>query len=93
MSFMSDADFVAHALCDYLRPLLPAADINMISSDMGAGEPYAAISWALEAAIEDQVAIPPVFVENILALPEPGAFNDEPFVTMVARLPRWSLVA
>lgn len=93
MGFMDEVGFVGHALCDYLRPLLPASDIDIITTDLLVGEPYSAISWALEAAVEDQIPLPPVYVQNILAVKPQVRAEVYGIEELITRLPQWALVA
>jgi len=67
---MNEAELLAHALCDYLRPVVSENDITHISRPLLCGEPHASLVEALGVAINAHIALPPLFGEKILALPE-----------------------
>ena len=91
MIVMSETDFVGHALCDYLRAFLPAVDIDIIRTDLVCGEPVGAIQWALASAIDENVPLPPVYVDHIRLID--AAHHSADFENLLVRLPEWTLVA
>lgn len=93
MVIMDQVGFVAHALRDYLRPYVVEKDLQWIDSAIFAGEPFIAIMTALNFAVENHVALPPVCIENVRALDGFRGFEHQVVAESISKLPEWSLVA
>ena len=89
MTSMNEAELLAHALCDYLRPVVPEQDITYISRPLLCGEPYASIVEALGVAIDAHIALPPIFGEKILSLPGLNQDWDELIRWQLNELPKY----
>ncbi len=93
MIFMSQVDFVAHALRDYLRPHVTATDLSMIDVPLECGEPYESIAASLCVALNTPLALPPECAANVLALEGLTVEERELFSSITSQLPAWIIAA
>lgn len=93
MHRMDECKLMAHALRDYLRPHVGLAEMRFVDASMNAGEPYSAISTALGLAQHQSVAIPPLFIERITALPGWTELDRQVLEEQFAELPTWFQLA
>lgn len=87
MTFMNEAEFVAHALSDYLGTYIPQAEFATIHNIIISGEPLSGIGFALGVAVENSVAIPALLEERILSLTELTADERQLFASEFQALP------
>lgn len=89
MTAMDESTLLAHALRNYLRGFVDESELSFVDSPLDAGEPYSAITGALAIAQHSEVALPPLFIERITALPGWSA-DDHDFLEMqISSLPQW----
>ena len=93
MGRMSNVEVVAHALRDYLRPHVDADSLAWIDETLFVGEPFEALTTAVAIAVTNQVALPPVCIEAVLAVEGYDEIDLEYLETAIPQLPKWSLVA
>ena len=89
MIVMEESEFVAHALRDYMRPLVGDTDIRTIEWCLQAGESVAAISSALGIAEHLHLALPPIFRDKVMNLPEVREIERTSFEAQFASLPEF----
>lgn len=89
MNVMEESEFIAHALRDYMRPLVGDTDIRTIEWCLQAGEPVAAISSALGIAEHLHLALPPIFRDKVLNLSEVLGIERTSFEEQFASLPEY----
>ncbi len=66
---MNEAEFVAHALTDYLSAYAEASLILAMKQALRAGEAESAIGLALGIAADDNIPLPQLFRDKIFAIP------------------------
>lgn len=81
MTIMNEAEFVAHALSDYLGTYISHAESATIHNIIISGEPLSGIGFALGVAVENSVAIPELLKERILSLAELTPEEKQLFVS------------
>jgi hypothetical protein len=93
MAGMDEAEFVAHALCNYLRPLVHQADMRSIDEPLQCGEALASLSCAVGVAAVTRIPIAPEMLSHVLSLP--GLSEDDRvfFTDEIAKLPAWPVAA
>jgi hypothetical protein len=69
MMNMNEAEFVAHALTDYLSAYAEASLILAMKQALRAGEAESAIGLGLGIAIEDHIPLPILFREKVFSIP------------------------
>jgi hypothetical protein len=87
MRFMDESEFVAHALRDYLRPLVEAPQLRTIDWALDGGEPIAAISSGLGIAQHYSIALPSIFQDKVLGIEEIQGVDREAIEEQFASLP------
>lgn len=90
---MNEAEFVAHALSDYLGTYIPRAESATIHNIIISGEPVSGIGFALGVAVENSVAIPELLTERILSLEELTAEEKDLFTCEIQLLPLFQKAA
>lgn len=90
---MNEAEVLAHALCDYLRPVVSERDMAYISRPLQCGEAEASLVEALGVAIKSKVGLPPIFGEKILSLPELNSDYVDVVRSQLRQLPDYWQVA
>ena len=87
MTIMNEAEFVAHALSDYLNTYIPRAQFATIHNIIISGEPLAGIGFALGVASENSVGIPQLLAEKIMSLNELTLEEKKLFELELSSLP------
>ena len=93
MEFMSNVEIVAHALRDYVRPHVDGVSLLYIDDALFAGEPFEALTTAIAIDVSNEVALPPVCIDAVLAVDGYDEIDREFLATALPLLPKWSMVA
>jgi hypothetical protein len=93
MTGMDEAEFVAHALCNYLRPMVQKADMRSIDEPLECGEPIVSLCCAVGVAAMSRIPLAPEMISHVLELP--GLSDDDRlfFTDEFAKLPAWTVAA
>lgn len=89
MFYMDNSEFIAHALRDYLRPLVPEAELKDMDLTIFCGEADAAILEGVSFALEYEIALPPLFREKVLELGPLPLGVDKFILEALDRLPAY----
>lgn len=79
MNTMYEAEFVAHALTDYLSAYAESSLITVMHQSLMAGEPESVIGMGLGIAAENNIALPQLFRDKVLSIPNLSAVEIEWF--------------
>lgn len=93
MRFMDEATLLAHALRDFLRPIVEFSELKWMDMDLNAGEPIMSIMSGLALCQELEISLPPIFEEKIMSL---GGMTESEKVILArdfSNLPLWWQVA
>lgn len=93
MTIMNEAEFVAHALSDYLSTYISRAQFATIHNIIISGEPLAGIGFALGVAFENSVGIPQLLAEKILSLSDLTLNEQRLFEIELGSLPAFQEAA
>ena len=93
MRTMDETEFVAHAVCDYLRPHISETELRFISRPLQCGEAEASIIEALGVAIQFAVPLPDFLGEKILSLPGLSEENVSLIRWQLSQLPQFFSLA
>ena len=79
MNIMNEAEFVAHALTDYLSAYAESSLITLMHQSLMAGEPESAIGMGLGVAAEDNIPLPQLIRNKVFSIPNLSAEEIEWF--------------
>ena len=65
MTTMEESEFIAHALRDFLRPIVGEKEVRFMDFAVNSGEPVSAIITGLGIAQHFKIWLPPIFEEKI----------------------------
>ena len=87
MTTMEESEFIAHALRDFLRPIVGETEVRFMDFAVNSGEPVSAIITGLGIAQHFKIWLPPIFEEKILPLEDQTDLEREVITEQLRSLP------